>query len=417
MVQPRPKATLPVLFSVVIIDLIGFGIVIPVLPFYARTYGASGFVLGGLLTSYAAMQFVFAPLWGRLSDRIGRRPVMLFTLAGVGVSLLALGLAESLVGLFVARILGGAFAANISVATAYVADVTDPSERTRWMGMIGASFAVGFLIGPALGGLLSPVQTDAGLRFGLLGPAAEELLSPYGYGLPMLAAAALAGLNLLWAVAVLREPVVHREEPSALGAAQVLREPVVLRICAIYFLFCVGVTQLESVFAYWMMDRFDYGAREVAAILVLMAVVMGGVQGGAMRGLAHRFGEKPLLLAGVAVLALGLLAVPFAGSVAVLLVPLVACSIGRAISQPSMLSMVSLGGSPSTRGATLGVFQSSASLARVVGPLAAGALYDLRMAAPFVLASAAMVMAASLGLGLPGRESRGAPGSAGAAPG
>ncbi len=412
MLRSGPRAALPILFSVVVVDLIGFGIVLPILPFYARTYGASGSALGLLLTSYAAMQFVCAPLWGRLSDRIGRRPVMLFTIAGTGLALLGLGLADSLAGLFAARIVGGAFAANISVATAYVADVTDTSERTRWMGMIGASFAVGFLVGPALGGLLSPEQTDAGLRFALLGPAAEELLSPYGYGLPMLVAAALAGSNLVWAVAALKEPAAHQSDTRGPRLPEVLRDPVVRRICAIYFLFSVGVTQLESVFAYWMIDRFDYAARQVAWILVLMALVMGAIQGGAIRGLARRFGEKSLLLAGVLILAAAFAVVPLAGSVTVLLVPLVACSVGRAIAHPSMLSMVSLAASPASRGTAMGAFQSSASLARVLGPLAAGALYDVRMAAPFALATAVMLGAAGLSLGV----ARTTPGAAGAAP-
>jgi MFS family permease len=141
MAAERSRASLPVLFSVVVVDLIGFGIVIPVLPFLAETYGASATVLGALLTSYAVMQALFAPIWGRVSDRFGRRPVMLATIAGSSLALLLLGLADSLVGLFVARTLGGIFGANISVATAYVTDVTSEEQRTTWMGMIGASFA------------------------------------------------------------------------------------------------------------------------------------------------------------------------------------------------------------------------------------------------------------------------------------
>ena len=155
MTELRNRATLPTLFSIIIVDLIGFGIVMPILPFYAERFGASSTQLGGLLAIHAAMQFVFAPIWGRVSDRIGRRPVMLGTVAGTGVSLVVLAYAPSLAWLFVARALSGVFAANISVATAYLTDVTAPEERTRWMGMVGASFGIGFLLGPAIGGLLA----------------------------------------------------------------------------------------------------------------------------------------------------------------------------------------------------------------------------------------------------------------------
>ena len=175
--QQAPRAALVVLFSVVVVDLIGFGIVVPILPFYARMYGASATELGLLMASYAAMQAVFAPIWGRLSDRFGRRAVVLTTIAGTSLALFTLGSASSLSWIFAARILAGAFGANISVASAYVTDVTATEERTRWMGMIGASFGVGFLFGPAIGGLLAP----------------------YGYPVPMLVAGGVAAVN--WIVA------------------------------------------------------------------------------------------------------------------------------------------------------------------------------------------------------------------------
>ena len=205
MPSERPRGLLPTLFSIVIIDLIGFGIVIPILPFYAKTYDADGLTLGALLTSHAAMQFVFAPIWGRLSDRFGRRPVMLITIAGTSVSLLALGLADSLVGLFAARLMSGVFAANISVATAYVTDVTAENERTKWMGMIGASFAVGFTLGPPIGGLLAS----------------------YGHSMPMFVAAAMAAVNFGFALWQLREPEAHTNREGAVGPSmgQILRDP------------------------------------------------------------------------------------------------------------------------------------------------------------------------------------------------
>ena len=220
-----------------IVDLIGFGIVMPVLPFYAREFGASATLLGLMLMCHAAAQFVFAPLWGRLSDRIGRRPVLLMTVAGTALSLLALGLASSLVWIFAARALSGAFAANISVASAYVADVTAEEDRTRWMGMLGASFGIGFLLGPAIGGALAP----------------------FGYHVPLLAAAGLAALNWIHAAVSLQEPPRHAAtEEVTRSRAALLRDPLVRRLCTANLVFSIAVAQLEAVFAFFMIDRFGY---------------------------------------------------------------------------------------------------------------------------------------------------------------
>ena len=370
----------------VILDLVGFGIVMPILPFYAREFGADATTLGFLLMVYAAAQFVCAPLWGWLSDRIGRRPVMLVTVAGTSLSLLALGLADSLEWLFLARILGGCFAANIGVASAYIADVTGEDERTRWMGMLGASFGIGFVLGPAIGGFLAP----------------------YGYGVPMLVAAGLAALNFGQAVIVLREPPSRAEgERAEVGRLAVLRDPMIRWLCLSNLLFSIAVTQLETVFAFFMMDRFSYDAREVAFVLVGMAVVMGGIQGGGMKALSARFSERALVFGGTLLLALAFLGIPESASVAVLLAPLGLAAVGRAVVQPSLLSLVSVAADPRSRGVAMGTFQSAASLARVVGPVTAGWLYDREYAAPFWLAAGLLVVVALLSRGLPGRGAAG----------
>jgi len=380
MPRERSRSTLPILFSIVVIDVIGFGIIIPVLPFYADEFGASGLVLGILFTSHAAMQALFAPLWGRLADRIGRRPVMLCTIAGTSGALLLLGLADSLVQLFAARILSGIFAANISVATAYIADVTDDDERTRWMGMVGACFGVGFVIGPAVGGPLALL----------------------GYGVPMLAAAGLAAANFVYAIFVLKEPEMHRATAQEVAVKMdVLAAPDIRNLCITYFLFTFAVTQLETIFAYFMMSRFDYGVIGVTVILIVMAFVMIGIQGGGIRPLVARYGEKTLLVVGIALMASSFAFVPWAPVVGLLMVPLVGSAIGRAISQPSMMGLASFQANATNRGAVMGTFQSSASMARVLGPLAAGALYDQSVAAPFLLASALLVAALATTMALP----------------
>jgi MFS family permease len=374
------RRALAVLFSVVIVDLVGFGIVVPVLPFLVEDFGASAGALGLLVSSYAGMQFLFSPLWGRLSDRVGRRPVLLATIGGSSAALLLAGLAPSLAWLFAARILGGAFAANISVASAYISDATGESERTRWMGLLGASFAVGFTLGPLIGGLLGPL----------------------GYQVPLLVAAAMAAANALWAAAVLREPE-KRAVEDARPAREVLADPRVRRICRANLLFSLAVTQLETVFAFLMIERFDYGIRGVAVILFGIAVVMGGVQGGAIRPLATRFGERALLHGGAVLMAVAFLAIPLAPSVGLLLVPLALSAVGRGVCQPSMMSLASSLATPTTRGAVMGTFTSRASLARALGPLPAGFLFDQAMGLPFWLAGALLVVMLAVARGFPER--------------
>ncbi|MBW2244476.1 MAG: MFS transporter [Deltaproteobacteria bacterium] len=376
------KASLAILFSVVIVDLIGFGIVMPVLPYWASDFGADGWTYGLIQSSYALAQFVFAPLWGRLSDRLGRRPVMLVTILGTAISLAWLGFAESLAGLFAARILAGGFAANIGVASAYITDVTSDEDRTRWMGMLGASFGVGFTLGPAIGGVLAP----------------------YGYPVPMLAAAGLAALNFVFAMFALRDPP-HRSSPErTMGRLEVLRNPRVRHACIIYLFFSLAVTQLENMFPLYMKDAFHLDARSLGFLLVGMALVMGGVQGGGMRALAERYSERSLVMVGSAILAIGFLFLPLAPGIGWLLLPLTFSAVGRAISQPSLMSLTSFEASPEARGAVMTTFQSMASLARIFGPAAAGFLFDRNMAWPFWLAAALMVVVLVQSRGLrPGR--------------
>jgi MFS family permease len=381
-----PRRGLGVLFAVVVLDLVGFGIVMPVLPFWAQEFGAGALAFGLLQSSYAAAQFVCAPLWGRLSDRIGRRPVLLFTIAGTSLAMLATGLAPTLAWLFAARIVAGAFAANISVASAYIADVTAPEERTRWMGLLGASFGVGFVIGPALG----------------------ALLVPYGHAVPMIFTAALAALN--WCVAALRleEPARHEAAERSAGRLALLRNPAIRAVVLANLAFSLAVTQLETLFPYLLKDVFGWGARPFALILFAMALVMGGIQGGGMKALSARFAERQLVVSGVALLALGFAGVPLAPTVLLLLAALLLAAVGRAVAQPALLSLASQAARPAERGAVMGAFQSSASLARVFGPALGGVLYGVAIPYPFWLASALLVGVALASRRLP----RGAAGNA-----
>jgi MFS family permease len=362
-------------FAVVIIDLIGFGIVMPILPFWAREYGASATTLGWLAATYAAAQFVFAPLWGALSDRVGRRPVLLWTIAGTTLSLALLAVANGVVMLFAARLLAGVFAANFSVASAYVSDVTPPAQRTGRMALLGACFAIGFTLGPALAGPLSLIGVHA----------------------PIVVAASLSGANLLYAWLRLAEPVRLEGGPSDAGEAPLeavrgprfaaLADPRVRAIALANLAFSLAVTQLESMFQYFMADTFGWNAFRVSLLLVAMAVVMGGVQGG-MRRLVPRVGEARLVIAGALSMAVAFALIPEMPSVALLALPLALSAIGRGIAQPSMMGLVSRAAHAGNRGAVMGAFAAMASLARVFGPVGAGWLYDRDTAYPFWLAAA-----------------------------
>jgi len=370
---------LGVLFAVVIVDLVGFGVVMPVLPFWAQEFGADAAEFGLLQSSYAVAQLLCAPLWGRLSDRVGRRPVLLSTIAGTALAMLATGLAPSLTWLFASRLLAGGFAANISVASAYIADVTPPEERTRWMGLLGASFGIGFVLGPAIGGLLAP----------------------YGHAVPMFFTAGLAALN--WGVAALRlvEPARHEAQGRGGPRLALLRDPALRAVVLANLAFSLAVTQLETFFAYLMRDRFGWGASQFAWILVAMALVMGGIQGGGMKALSARYPERRLVVAGVVVLAFGFAGVPLAPTVALLVLPLLLAAVGRAVAQPALLSLASQAARPEQRGAVMGAFQSSASLARVLGPALGGLLYAVAVPYPFWLASALLVGVAAAAGALP----------------
>jgi predicted MFS family arabinose efflux permease len=209
----------------------------------------------------------------------------------------------------------------------------------------------------------------------------------------MLVAAGLAAVNFVYAVAALKEPPTHRPATGERVRIRVLASPRVRNLCATYFLFTFAVTQLETVFAYFMKDSFGYDVPQVAWILVLMAFVMASIQGGAIRRLVARHGEMRLVFFGITLMGVSFATIPWPGALGILLVPLVGSAVGRAVSHPSLLGLVSFEATHATRGAVMGVFQASASAARVVGPLAAGALYDWERTAPFMLAGLLMVVA------------------------
>jgi MFS family permease len=379
MTQPGAgRSPLLILFVVVFLDLLGFGIVIPILPYYAKEYGADARTLGLLLAIYSAMQLVFAPVWGRLSDERGRRPILVATILGQAASLVVLGFAPSLAWLFVGRALAGICGANLSTAAAYIADVTPEEGRARGMGVIGAGFGLGFIFGPALGGLLAH----------------------WGHGTPMFAAAGLSLAAGLFAWARLPEPRLAREERrlhrrrlDRAALAEALGDARTRIAVLLFFVLTLAATQTETAFALFVQARHGWGAREAGLLLALAGLVMAGVQGGLIGPLTRRFGEPRLVALGALALALalvGLATVPRAA----LLQPLALLGVGMGLTHPSLQSLASRGAAPGRQGATMGVYQSAGSLARIAGPPIGGWLYDVRgIGVPFLAAAALSLVA------------------------
>jgi len=379
------KKSLLIIFLVVFIDLLGFGMVIPILPYYAKSFGASATTLGWLMMCYSGMQFLFSPLWGSLSDRLGRRPIILMSILGIGLSMLILGSAQSLLWLFLGRIFAGFFGANISAASAYIADVTTQENRAKGMGMIGAAFGLGFLFGPALGGLLSH----------------------WGYGTVAYVAAGLSFLNLLFALTSLREPAIsaeerrsHRHRIDRNTWLKILSNPKTGLAILLFFLVTTGFAQLETTFALLLLERFGLDARHAGEILALMAVVMVFIQGGAIGKLVKRFGEVRLAAVGTALMALALSAASLSYHLLWFVGALLFQALGFALTNPSLSSLASRNADADKQGSTLGLYQSAGSLARVIGPLVAGYLFDhFGSKVPFLSASGLFALSFLICLG------------------
>lgn len=389
--------TLFIAFVTIFLDLVGFGIIIPVQPFYAEAFGASPAVVTWLGASYSLMQFLFAPLWGRLSDRIGRRPVLMLGILISAVGYTLFGAAGSLVMLFAARMLAGFGNANIGVAQALVADVTTRENRAKGMGLIGAAFGLGFTFGPAIGGGLSQIS-----------PAAP------GYGAAVLAIINLGlAFFLLPETRVLRDPEdmathgVERKVPlsfAALRRAASSRNVVLILMSTLIVI--TGFALMEQIMGLYIERVWLAGqvagpetVKEAAALTAYFLVAVGVtatiVQGGLIGRLVKRFGELALSRAGVVILVIAMLATPTligARSMGFLLLCALLYAVGMGLYNPCMTSLLSKTVTGSEQGGTLGLNQSMASLGRFLGPAVAGLLFQISINIPFY-ASAGMIAA------------------------
>jgi MFS family permease len=380
------RASLGTLFLTVFLDLVGFGLVIPFLPALARDLGAGDFTAAALVACYSLMQFVTVPIWGRISDRIGRRPILLWSIAASAVGMVFLGFAQSLPAVFLARLWSGVATANIAVAQAYIADVTAPSERAKGMGIIGMGFGLGFMIGPFIGGELG--------HFHIIGHQGT---------LPAFVSAGLSLINLVFAFRYLPESRLVSAQPPArrfaivdLGALRnIRRHPGVGLVLLISFNSIFWFAGVQAVFRLFTLDAFRMNIANTGRVLGLTGLVAVIVQGGLIGRLTRRFGEVHLLATALALMSLGFALQGLSTSVGVSLfvVAVAVGAVGTALHMPSVSSYVSRRVGPDAQGATLGVMQSASALARAVGPLVWGLLYArLGLQIPCYVAAAAIAV-------------------------
>jgi multidrug resistance protein len=380
-----------VIFLTVFIDMVGFGIVIPVLPLYAEHFHATPVQIGWLTGIYSGMQIVFVPILGRLSDRFGRRPILIVSLAGTAIGFLIMGLASSLPLLFVARIIDGASGGNISTAQAYIADVSTPENRSRAMGLIGAAFGLGFTFGPMIGGIMSRIS----------------------YGAPFYFAAALAAVNVVLLYFILPESLSaeYRSTPRKRARlAEVFQHGharLFGTIVATYFFTVTGFAIMTTLFALFTEKRFGFDAHQTGYVFGFIGIISVILQGGLIGRLVKMFGETALARAGLLLLAFALFSLPLVPTIPMLLLVCAALAIANGLVNPTLNGLASQMIDRSWQGRALGLMQSAGSLGRLVGPLLGGWLlmFDLSRPlasyarTPFFASAAILLVAFALALG------------------
>ncbi len=375
--KPRP---ILVIFITIFLDLLGFGIIIPILPIHASELGASGWVIGLVAASFSGMQFLFGPFWGGLSDRLGRRPILMGSMLLMGFSYILFAFSSfSLIILFLSRILAGIAAANISAAQAFISDITPPEKRAKNFGIIGAAFGLGFIFGPPIGGYL---KADYGI-------------DAVGY-----AAAAFSFFNLILAYFLLPETLIEPSDKTSLfvnplkklGSA--LRREAIGDLMIISFIFMVAFSMMQITAALFWVAEFGLTEKGVGYMFLYIGVLAAVIQGGFIGKLNEWFGERKLLVSGTFLMMTGLTLMPFAPKEHFLLweLPsLAVVSLGNAFLTPTINSLLSRLSNAREQGAIMGASQSFNSLARVVGPILGGWLYGMDFRIPY-LASGALVL-------------------------
>jgi DHA1 family tetracycline resistance protein-like MFS transporter len=372
---------LTIIFLTIFVNLVGFGIIIPLLPFYAETFGASPLVIGLLFAVFSLCQLLAAPALGDLSDRYGRRPILIFSLLGTVVSFVMLAMAHSIAMLFAARIVDGLSGGNISTARAYVADITEPKDRARAYGIIGAAFGLGFILGPALSGVLSAIS----------------------YTAPIWAAAGITVVATAMAWLWLPETV-HRTQAGTGNPfgylPALLRRPAIRRVLTIDFVYWLAFATFQTTFSLFVARRFGFGVSKTGYFFAAFGLLGAAIQGGLIRPVVKRLGDKPTFMMGLGFGAVGLVAAALAHSVWLFALALVPLALGIGFGHPTMSSLVSLAARGDEQGRVQGAASAVESLGRTIGPVWGNAsLQRYGESMPYISAGAFLLLTLLLSVG------------------
>lgn len=374
-----------VLLSVVFLNMAGFGVVIPLLPFFAKSFDAPAWQVFVLFSAFSLGNFIGEPMWGRLSDRIGRRPVLMMTILGHGLSYLALAFAPNMAIALVLRLGGGVLAGNISTIQGYIADVTPPQQRSARLGLMGAAFSMGFVTGPTLGGLL-----------------ARPEIGTAGFRPPLLLAASLCFLSFLGVARFVRESRhehhIGPQRSRMEGLRDAFTNPVVWRAISVATIAVGGFAGMEASFGLWSNVKFGWGPKEIGLCFMAIGLVGAFAQSLLAGRMARRFGEPLSLIVGLTLIGIGFAVQPFVTHWQLSMLGMVVVMLGQSITFPNIGAVISHASPPERQGEMLGLNMSGMALARILGPLVAAPLFDgVSPSAPFAVAALLILPALFMG--------------------
>ncbi|MHA6252491.1 MFS transporter [Oceanobacillus sp. CAU 1775] len=367
------KKVLPILFMIMFLVMVGFGIIIPVLPFYAEDLGASPTELGLLMAVYSLMQFFFAPMWGRISDTYGRKPVILVGIFGLAVSFFLMAISTSVFMLFVARVIGGVLsAANMPTVMAYVADITSEEDRGKGMGIIGAATGLGFIFGPAIGGVFTNISLQA----------------------PFYIAGTLSLFTMILVMLVLQESLPYSEKKQATKQKRSIKDAFAGPLASLYFLqffITLSLAGLEATFAYFAAEKAGLDAVKLGYIFMIMGLSSAVVQGN-MGVLTKKFGEIRVIQAGITISAIGFMLILFTRDFLTAAIFLSIFGVGNGVIRPSVSSLLTKK-SKAGYGTATGYLSSVDSLGRIIGPVLGGVLYSIAIGLPYIVGALLSIVA------------------------
>ena len=374
MTPSEERRALVVLLVVIYLMIAGFGLVIPLLPFFAKAFDAEPWAITAMFSAFSLGQFISEPFWGRLSDRIGRKPVMVITMAGVGLTYVAFAFAPTIWAAFAIRFVNGLFAGNISTLQGALADITPPEKRAGRMGIMSAAFSAGFSTGPAIGGLL-----------------AQPSRGPLGFQLPLLVAAGFVFASLIAVILFVRESRPRRASAVRGPRPARLREgfshPVISRVVIISFIVVIGFAGIEATYGLWTQARFGWGPREIGLAFMVIGVIGAVCQGWLTGRLARLYGEAATLTAGLVFMLAGISTQGLSANWQVAILGFLLVCIGQSICFPNISALISRASPGDRQGEMLGLNMSGMAAARIGGPILAGQLFGWQVGAPFAVSA------------------------------